>query len=67
MTANSPLSEYMTRDELARDLKRHPRTIKRWHVQRKGPPYIKIANTNAILYKRSDVATWLESQHVQDH
>ena len=65
MTANSPLSEYMTRDELARDLKRHPRTIKRWHLQRKGQPYIKIAN--AILYKRSDVATWLESQRVQDH
>jgi len=65
MTANSPLSEYMSRDELARDLKRHPRTIKRWHLQRKGPPYIKIAN--AILYKRSDVAAWLESQRVENH
>ena len=65
MTANSPLSEYLTRDELAQNLNRHPRTIKRWNLQRKGPPYIRIGN--AILYKRSDVATWLESQRVQDH
>ena len=65
MNATSPFSEYMSRHELARELKRHPRTINRWHVQRKGPPYIKIGN--AILYKRSDVTTWLESQRVQDH
>ena len=65
MTVNSPLSEYMTRKELAQAMMRTERTIKRWHLQRKGPPYIKIAN--AILYRRSDVAAWLESQRVQDH
>ena len=63
--SNSPLSEFMRRDELARDLKRHPRTLKRWNLERKGPPYIKIGNL--ILYKRSDVAAWLDSQRVQDH
>ena len=63
MTVNSPLSDYMTRDELARDLKRHPRTLKRWHLQRKGPPYIRIGKT--VLYKKSAVAEWLERQTEQ--
>ncbi len=48
MTANSPLRDYMTRADLARDLGRNPRSISRWHLQRKGPPYIKIGKT--ILY-----------------
>ena len=59
---NSPLNEYLTKDELARELRRSTRTIDRWHVQRIGPPRTKVRRSKLILYKKSTVAAWLEQQ-----
>lgn len=33
------LDDYMTEAELAADVKKHPRTVKRWRDLRVGPPY----------------------------
>ena len=57
----SPLSEYITRPELARQLGRSTRTLDRWHVQRRGPRRTKIGRTKLILYNRRHVQEWLEA------
>ena len=53
------LSDYLTRDGLARELGVTVRTLAQWHWARKGPSSIKIAGKR--LYKRSDVEAWLNS------
>ena len=60
--ATSPLSEFLTKEQLARDLNRSTRTLDRWHVQRIGPPRTKVRRSKLILYKKSTVAAWLEQQ-----
>ena len=59
----SIFSEYYTREDLARDLRRSTRTLDRWHVLRIGPTRTKIGKL--ILYRRrgpNSVAEWLEAQ-----
>ena len=60
--ATSPLSEFLTKEQLAWDLNRSTRTLDRWHVQRIGPPRTKVRRSKLILYKKSTVAAWLEQQ-----
>lgn len=57
---NSPLKEYFTKDELARELHRSTRTLDRWNTRRVGPPRTRAQKL--ILYKKSHVAKWLEQQ-----
>ena len=59
----SPLSEYLTRDELARELRRSTRTLDRWHTMRVGPPRTRAGKL--ILYRKSHVVRWLERQTEQ--
>ena len=59
----SVLGDYISRDELARELGRHPRTLKRWAVERTGPPYVNIGRT--VLYKRQSILAWLDAQAEQ--
>ena len=59
---NSPLDEYLTKDELARELRRSTRTLDRWHTQRIGPIRTKAAGSKLILYSKSAVSAWLQSQ-----
>ena len=61
-SATSPLSEFLTKDQLARELNRSTRTLDRWHVQRIGPPRTKVRRSKLILYRKSTVAEWLEAQ-----
>ena len=61
-SATSPLNEFLTKEQLARDLNRSTRTLDRWHVQRIGPPRTKVRRSKLILYKKSTVAAWLEQQ-----
>ena len=65
MTANFPISEYMTRQELARELGRSTRTIDRWHTLRIGPRRTKVGNTKLVLFRRDHVEEWLESHAEQ--
>lgn len=60
VSIDSPLCEYLTRDELARELGRSSRTLDRWAVLRIGPPRTRAGR--AVLYSRTKVREWLESQ-----
>ena len=69
-TDNSPLGDYLTKEELARELGRSTRTIDRWHTRRLGPRRTKLAG-KLVLFKKSAVAEWLaanaEEQACDDH
>ena len=45
---NSPLNEYLTKDELARELHRSTRTLDRWHTRRVGPTRTVAKNSSSI-------------------
>ena len=47
---HSPLNDYLTKDELARELRRSTRTLDRWHTRRVGPPRTRAQKL--ILYKK---------------
>ena len=57
------LSEKMTTQELAIELKRTPETLIRWRRLRAGPPYQRMQGR--VLYDRQQVERWLEAQNVQ--
>ena len=52
------LSEYLSKAEAAKQLGKQPRTLDRWHTERRGPKRYKIGRT--VYYKRSDLLEWLE-------
>lgn len=53
------LSEYLTDQELAAELKISPRTLARWRRLREGPPIVKIGRR--VAYRRTSVREWLAS------
>jgi hypothetical protein len=56
--SNAPLlSEYMTEDELAAELRRTKRTIVRWRALGVGPKAIRLGRQ--WLYRRESVRDWL--------
>jgi hypothetical protein len=54
------LSEFLTREELAAELRRNPRTLDRWDVLRIGPPRTHVGRQ--VLYRRASVQKWLVAQ-----
>lgn len=66
MSATEPiLAQFLTREELATELQRNPRTLDRWEMLRTGPPRTLIGRT--VLYRRSSVQKWLaEQEHGAD-
>ncbi len=56
----SPIDEYITREDLVRQLGKSTRTLDRWHVERKGPPRTRVGRS--IFYCKSELAAWLEQQ-----
>lgn len=57
------LSEYLTRDELAAELRVTVRTIARWQAQPDGLPSTVLGGRT--LYKRSSVLAWIDSHERQ--
>jgi hypothetical protein len=53
------LREYLTRDELAKQLGKAVRTLERWEAARIGPPITRIGKTP--MYRITAVAGWLKS------
>jgi len=53
------LSDYITREQLAQELKVTTRTIDKWGVQRTGPKKIKIGAR--CYYSRQGVLAWMSS------
>ena len=59
--SNEPiLSEFLTKEELAEQLQRNPRTLDRWAVLGMGPPRTYVGRK--VLYRRASVQKWLVAQ-----
>ena len=56
--ADSILSGYLSKSELAGQLNRSERTLDRWHELRVGPPRVVIGRT--VLYRIEAVLEWLQ-------
>ena len=54
------LSEFLTKEELAAELRRNVRTLDRWAALGIGPPRTRIGRT--VLHRRSSVNKWLAEQ-----
>jgi len=59
------LSEFLTKAELATELRRNPRTIDRWDVLGTGPPRTRVGRK--VLYRRASVMRWLAAQEHGAH
>jgi hypothetical protein len=57
------LSEFLTKEELAAELRRNPRTLDRWDVLGIGPPRTCVGRE--VLYRRTSVQKWLAAQEHQ--
>ena len=64
MSTSEPiLSEFLTTEELAAELRRNKRTLDRWDVLRIGPPRTHIGRK--VFYRRASVQKWLAAQEHQ--
>jgi hypothetical protein len=59
------LAEFLTREELASELRRSPRTLDRWEVLGMGPPRTLVGRK--VLYRRGSVQKWLAEQENRGH
>jgi hypothetical protein len=59
------LSDFLTKEELAAELRRNERTLDRWDVLRIGPPRTHIGRN--VFYRRTSVQKWLVSQEHHGH
>ena len=50
--------DLMTPEEVARMLRVHPQTLRRWRMDNDGPPWIAVSE-RVIRYKADDVSEWL--------
>lgn len=57
------LSEFLTPEELAAELRRNKRTLDRWEVLGTGPPRTHVGRK--VLYRRGSVQKWLVAQEHQ--
>lgn len=53
------VDEFIEKEQLAKVLHKHPRTLDNWHVRRYGPPRINVQGKH--LYRVSTVRQWLAS------
>jgi hypothetical protein len=61
MSNSDPLlSEFLTKEKLAAELRRNVRTLDRWHALGIGPPRTRIGRT--VLYRRASLQNWLVAQ-----
>lgn len=63
------LEKLLTVDELAKILSRSPGTIKNQHSENpsKLPPICRIPGSRRLLWRREDVANWLQQHVIQPH
>jgi hypothetical protein len=54
------LLEFLTKEQLATELGRNPRTLDRWAVLGNGPPRTRIGRK--VLYRRASVEKWIAAQ-----
>ncbi len=56
--------EYLTTEEVGRLLRCSPSALRTWRFKRVGPPWM--TTGRKVLYKRSDIDGWMETQYVPD-
>lgn len=54
------LEDFLTRDQLANELRVSSRTLIRWQNQQDGLPYVELGGR--IFYRRSSVIAWIEAR-----
>ncbi len=59
------LSDYITRDQLAQELRVTTRTLDKWAHLRTGPKKIKVGSR--CFYRRSDILAWLDQKAQEAH
>ncbi len=57
---NVIMSEWIGREELARELGITPRTLAKWATARIGPPMVRVGRR--VFYRRAAVREWLKRQ-----
>ena len=57
------LKAFFSKEELAAELGRNPRTLDRWNVLGMGPPRTHVGRK--VLYRRASVQKWLAAQERQ--
>jgi hypothetical protein len=60
VTGRRFLGDYLTEIELAAEIGRSVRHLKRWRAQGLGPKYCRVGRTP--VYKIEDVRAWIESR-----
>jgi hypothetical protein len=59
------LGDFVTREGLAEQIDKNPRTLDRWDALGIGPPRTRIGRT--VLYRRTSVEKWLVAQEHSHH
>ncbi len=61
-----PEDVYLTPGEAAAYIRRSPRTLEEWRINKTGPAYVKLGASKRgnVLYRRIDLDAWMESQLV---
>lgn len=54
------LADWISREQLARELGVKPDTLARWEARRQGPPCTRIGRKT--LYRRSAIQDWIRAQ-----
>lgn len=54
------LADWLSREQLARELGVKPDTLARWEARRQGPPCTRIGRK--ILYRRAAIQDWIRAQ-----
>lgn len=57
--------EYSTTAEVAAQLRRSPETVRYWRHIGYGPPSFKVGRR--VLYRKSDVQTWLDDEYARQN
>jgi hypothetical protein len=61
MSGSEPIpSDFLTKEQLAAELRRNPRTLDRWAVLGVGPPRTHVGRW--VLYRRASLQKWLAAQ-----
>jgi excisionase family DNA binding protein len=59
--SETQVGEFLSDAQLCAMLRVTPRTTARWRVEGNGLPFVR-AGARRVLYKRSDVESWIASQ-----
>ena len=54
------LADWISRDQLAQELRLKPDTLARWEARRQGPPCTRLGRKT--LYRRAAVQDWIRAQ-----